>query len=89
MIKGWRLRGEGEVQIREAYSRVGMVKVRADEEQKERHGKRGPDGRFVAIRNTRLRSIPYADLPGTPRRLAACRRKKVTLPTELDNETWN
>ena len=28
VIKGWHLRGEGEVQIREDYSRVGMVKVR-------------------------------------------------------------
>ena len=40
VIKGCRLRGEGEALIREPYSRVGMVKARAEDEQKERRAKR-------------------------------------------------
>ena len=84
VIKGWRLKGEGEVQMRQPYSRVGMVKARVAGEQKERHAKRGPDGRFVAISNTRERSISYADLPATPRRLVAFWQKKGVLPVELD-----
>ena len=40
VIIGWRLRGEGEVQIREPDSRVGMAKARAEDEQEERRAKR-------------------------------------------------
>ena len=84
MIRGWRLRGEGDVQIRESYSRVRMVTARAEDEKKESRAKRRPDGRFVVISNLRQRSIPYAKLPGTPRLLVSFRQKKGALPAELD-----
>ena len=61
-LRGWSLRNPDMTWKQVGGPQVGMLKIRTPRELP-----RGPDGRFLAIREAGLETFPYRKLPTTPR----------------------
>ena len=76
-LGGWSLRNPDMTWTQVGGPRVGMLKIRTPRELP-----RGPDGRFLAIREAGLETFPYRKLPTAPRKIISFWQSRGVLPNK-------